>query len=228
MKASGLYGMTDPYDVPAYTLTEAASIVGVPASTLHKWTKGRTFTTKGGQRRSSPIISTPEPRFLSFTNIAEAHILASLRQERIALEKIRSAVHFVEQHFEVEHALARKVFKTDGVDLFLDQLDGLVNASRGGQGALREAFEARLRRVEYDKNRIVRLFPLYREQAPLTIEIDPRRAFGRPVLRGTSVPVHDIDSRFRRGDDIEQLARDYEVTPAEIQEALRATSSKAA
>ena len=205
-----LYGDRDPADVAAYSLTEAAGIISVPMSTLQKWTKGRTFPTKQqGLRTSAPIIATPEPRFLSFTNIVEAHILARLRKEHIALEKIRTAVHFVERNLKVKHALARKEFQTDGVDLFVDHLGRLINASRDGQGALREVLQEHLRRVEYDKGRVVRLFPLYREQAPLTIVVDPRRAFGRPVLRGTSVPVADIVSRFRHGDDIQTLARDY-------------------
>jgi hypothetical protein len=78
----------DPADAAAYGLNEAAALIGVPTSTLHKWTKGRTFPTKNGVRTSGAIIETPEPRFLSFTNIVEAHILAGLRKERIALEKM--------------------------------------------------------------------------------------------------------------------------------------------
>lgn len=224
----GVRSGLEPADVAAYTLNEAAALIGVPTSTLHKWTKGRTFPTKTGVRRSGAIIETPEPRFLSFTNIVEAHILAGLRKERIALEKIRSAVHFVDRHFKVKHALAQKVFKTDGVDLFIDRLeDGLVNVSRGGQKAMRAVLETHLRRVEYKHGRAVRLFPLHREMAPLAVVIDPLRAFGRPVLHGTSVPIADIASRWRKGDSIELLARDYEVKPAEIEEALRATREAA-
>lgn len=216
-----------PADIPAYTVSEAAALIGVPVSTLQKWTKGRPYRTKSGPQTSAAIIVTPDPRFLSFTNIVEAHVLASLRKERIALEKIRAAVHFVERSLKVKHALARQEFKTDGVDLFLDQLEILVNASRGGQIGLKVVLQEHLKRVDYDHGRAVRLFPLHRERAPRAIVIDPRRAFGRPVLHGTSVPIADISMRFRRGDRIEQLAGDYDVTPAEIEEALRATHEAA-
>lgn len=216
-----------PSDVPAYTVSEAAALIGVPTSTLQKWTKGRPYQTRQGTRTSPAIIATPDPRFLSFTNVVEAHVLASLRKQRIALEKIRTAVHYVERHLDVKHALARQEFKTDGVDLFLDRLDALVNASRDGQVALKVVLQEHLKRVDYDRGRAVRLFPLHREHAPRTVVIDPLRAFGRPVLHGTSVPIADIRSRFRRGDGIEQLAGDYEVTPAEIEEALRAAPEAA-
>lgn len=224
---ASIYGSVDPAEIPAYTQAEAAAIVGVPVSTLQKWVKGRKFQTKTGTRTSAPIIVTPDTRFLSFTNMVEAHVLAGLRSAKIALEKIRTAVHYVERHFKVKHALAREQFKTDGVDLFVERLGQFINASRDGQCALREVIIEHLRRVEYDKGRAVRFFPLHREQAPRLVVVDPRRAFGRPVLVGTSVPITDIASRFHHGDDIDQLASDYEVTPSEIEEAIRAARSAA-
>lgn len=224
---ASIYGGVDPAEIPAYTQAEAAAIVGVPVSTLQKWVKGRKFQTKTGTRTSAPVIVTPDARFLSFTNMVEAHVLAGLRSAKIALEKIRTAVHYVERHFKVKHALAREQFKTDGVDLFVERLGQFINASRDGQCALREVIVEHLRRVEYDKGRAVRFFPLHREQAPKLVVVDPRRAFGRPVLVGTSVPITDIASRFHHGDDIDQLACDYEVTPSEIEEAIRAARSAA-
>ncbi|MDC0666893.1 DUF433 domain-containing protein [Nannocystis radixulma] len=228
-RRTDIYGGTDPADVPAYPLAEAALLVGVPVSTLRNWTRGRSFPTKQGRRTSSPIIKTPEPYFLSFTNIVEAHVLAGLRKEhRIALDKIRDAVRYVEKNLKVEHALARRIFKVDGVDLFVDRLGGLLNASRGGQTALRAVLEEHLKRVEYQRDRAVKFYPLHREGAPRLIVVDPRRAFGRPTLAGTSVPIGDIKARFQAGDDVDELAADYRVPATHIQEALRASPAEAA
>ena len=216
----------DPADAAAYTLSEAAALIDVPVSTLHKWTKGRTFPTKNGARTSAAIIVTPMPRFLSFTNIVEAHILAGLRKEKIALERIRRAVTFVDKYFKLKHALASQQFETDGVDLFIARLDGgIINASRGGQDAMRAILKTHLRRVEYEHGRAIRLFPLHRDAAPKLVVIDPHRAFGRPVLDGTSVPIEDIFSRWKRGESFKQLASDYEVAQSDIEEALRAAKA---
>ena len=86
-----------------------------------------------------------------------------------------------------------------------------------------------LARVEYDKQgRAIRLFPvLRRERGPKSIVIDPRRAFGRPVVAGTSVPAADIRARFDAGDGVDELARDYDVRPELIEDALRATPQAA-
>ena len=88
-----LYGGRDPADVPAYRLPEAASMVGLPTSTLRSWVRGRSFPLRDGQGRSEPIIIAPDDRALSFTNVVEAHVLAAMRRRYdLDLDTIRRAV----------------------------------------------------------------------------------------------------------------------------------------
>ena len=207
-----IYGGLRPEAVPAYTLGEASRLVGLPPSTLRSWTHGRTFKTRGGVSRSHAIIQIPKSPggFLTFTNVVEAHVLAAMRRQ-------------------VPHPLAGVRFKTDGVDLFVDRVGHLINVSREGQLGMRAVLDASLERVEYDRaGRAVRLFPLFkREDAPKHVVLDPRRAFGRPILSGTSVPVVDIHNRFEAGESIEHLAADYDVPGEMIEEALRAAPQAA-
>jgi uncharacterized protein (DUF433 family) len=219
----------DPADVPAYTVAEAAALVRVPASTLRSWVHGRSIPTSSGKpRRFAPVIRPADERFLSFTNVVEAHVLAALRREHeIELSNIRSAVRYVETKLGVERPLARERFKTDGVDLFVDRLGKLINASRDGQTAMREVLDGRLQRVEYEQDRAVRFFPLHRPDAPRVVVVDPHRAFGRPVIDGTSVPIAELLSRFQQGDPMERLAQDFGVPEAAIEEAIRAATKAA-
>jgi uncharacterized protein (DUF433 family) len=225
-----IYGGRDPADLPAYTLREAAQLVGISASTLRAWT-----------RSGSGLIVGAAPSFLSFTNVVEAHVLVGLRRHHgVRVERIRAALRYVSERLGVAHPLARERFRTDGADLFVDGLSRersrtsgmalarerpaeLVNASLGGQLAIRDVLEAQLRRVEYEHDRAIRLFPLHREGAPRFVVVDPRLAFGRPVLVGTAVPIQDIAARFHGGEDVKALAADYDVDPARIEEALRAS-----
>lgn len=221
----------DPRDAPAYIISAAAALVGVPTSTLASWTKGRVLTTKAGPRRTAAIIAAPSERYLSFTNLVEALVLAALRkQHRIKLEKIRTAVSFMDRTMKVKHSLAFEQFKTDGKDIFVERLGKLINVSLDGQQMMRACVEQHLARVEYDNGRAMRFFPLYgpeRTIVPRLVVVDPTRGFGRPTLVGTSVQVADIAARFRHGDTIEQIAEDLEVAPAEIQEAIRAVCEAA-
>jgi uncharacterized protein (DUF433 family) len=225
-----IYAGQKPEDVPAYTLREAAGLVGVAPSTLRSWVRGRTFPTTRGQGRSPAVIRVPAASgaFLSFTNVVEAHVLSGLRRRYdLKLDAIRTAVRYVHDRLKVEHPLAVEQFKTDGVSLFVERFGRILNASREGQLAMREVLATYLERIEYRDGRAIRFFPLLREAAPRVIVVDPRRAFGRPVIAGTSVPVTDIRGRFDAGDSIEMLAGDFDLRADQIEEALRAAPKAA-
>jgi uncharacterized protein (DUF433 family) len=54
-----------------------------------------------------------------------------------------------------------------------------------------------------------------------TVVIDPEVQFGRPVLVGTGIPTLVIADRYKAGESIAELARDYDRAEEEIQEAIR-------
>lgn len=64
--------------------------------------------------------------------------------------------------------------------------------------------------------------------APRLIVIDPRRAFGRPVIAGSRIPTTDVFERFKAGDSLENLVAEYGRSPQEIQEAIRYEAERAA
>lgn len=227
-----IYGGRDPKDVPAYPFAEAAALACVPISTLRSWVRGRPFPSQNGQSWSQPVIRLPkgEKLHLSFTNLVEVHVLAAMRRRHsVSLDAIRRAVRYVQDDLAVDHPLATERFKTNGVDLFIERIGKIINVSREGQLGIRAVLVGSLERVEYDgQGRAVKLFPvLRRADAPKSIVIDPRRAFGRPVLAGTSVPAADVRARFDAGDGVDELARDFEVPRELIEDALRATPQAA-
>ncbi len=230
VSAIDIYRGRRPEDVPAYSAAEAAALVNIARSTLRTWVHGRPYVARGKPAWFQPVIRLPKDSkgFLSFTNLVEAHALAALRRKhRLSLKTIRTALRFTHDKLKIEHPLASEDFRTNGIDLFIGRLGSLINVSREGQLAMKEVLERSLERVEYDAGHAVRLFPLLRDGAPRSIIIDPRRAFGRPVIEGTSVPVEDVRARFDAGDSVMSLSDDFEVAPELIEDALRATAQAA-
>jgi hypothetical protein len=90
--------------------------------TLRSWVLGRNHgTASHGMKRATPLIDPPPGgrSFLSFTNLVEAHVLASMRRvHEIKLHKCRRAIHFMKTNLKVDRPVARETFRTDGVDLF--------------------------------------------------------------------------------------------------------------
>ena len=218
----------DPRELPAYSLTEAARYLRMPEATLRSWVAGRPYPTTAGQRFFRPVIHLPEAGrpVLSFVNMVEAHVLDAIRrQENITLRKVRTAVTFLERSYDSRHPLAEHQFETDGLDLFIHKAGLLINLSQAGQLAMREIVAAYLRRVERDvKGLPIRLYPFTRKRGaeePRAVVIDPFVSFGRPVLAGTGIATAVLAERFKAGESVEELAKDYGRTALDIQEALR-------
>ena len=53
------------------------------------------------------------------------------------------------------------------------------------------------------------------------IVIDPRICHGKPVIRGTRMPVSLIVGSLAGGMEFEEVAREYDLTPTQIRAALK-------
>ncbi|QFZ91273.2 DUF433 domain-containing protein [Synechococcus elongatus] len=219
----------DIYNIPAYPVTDAARYLRIPAVTLRSWLKGRSYATQNGQQAFEPLIQRPDqgsPQ-LSFTNLVEAHVLRIIREtHQVKLDKVRKALDYMSQQFDTAHPLVMRRFQTDGVDLFVDQMDRLVNVSRSGQLAMRETLKHLLTRVEWNAEGLAsRFFPVI-EWVPepgtdKVIFLDPSIRFGKPVIAGRGVPTSAIVSLIDAGDSIDDVAEEFDCSPEQVRVAIQ-------
>jgi uncharacterized protein (DUF433 family) len=223
-----IYGGQDPREIPAYRLADAAKYLNIAQPTLRSWIKGRYYNVKGGRKFFKPIFHLPDPEtpLLSYTNLVEAYVLSSLRQRhKIDLDKIRIAIRSLERDFDSKHPLAEHRFETYGKDVFVQQYGQLVDVGRDGQLAWRQLLDAYLMRVEYDPSgKAAKLYPYIRldgTDQPKNVVINPYVSFGKPVIVGTGLPTRVVAERYKAGDKIPDLARDYGRKEEEIDDAIR-------
>jgi uncharacterized protein (DUF433 family) len=210
----------------AYGLAEAARYVKLPAATLRSWVAGREYPRAKGVGHFPPLIHPPrkQPPVLSFWNLIEAHVLRSLRTEHgVSLKELRQALGYAERTLQVERLLLRKELRTDAGKVFLDRYGELIELSASGQIAMRMLFEEHLKRVEWDEWKFpVRLYPFVSADtpAPRTIAIDPKIAFGRPVIARAGISTAAIAARIDAKEPASELAADYDLTVEEIEQAV--------
>ena len=219
------------YDQPAYRVPEAARILALPVGTVSAWCFGHDYLLSDGtKKRFARVIEAAQQKRheLSFVNLCELHLLAvSRRQSGIKLAKVRRAIDFLRRELGVPRPLATQQFLTNGVGLFVEHAGELLNVSEQGQQALREDFAQALARIEFGGHGgPVLLFPFTRnasprDEQPRSVVVDPARSFGRPVVAGAYVRTEVVVQRFRAGDTIAEMADDYAVPMAVIEEALR-------
>ena len=188
---------------------------------------GRDYPKGEAQATFHPLIkpATRQPLLLSFYNLIEAHVLRALRTEHgVALGELRKAIAYAEKKLQLQRLLLSRELCTNAGEVFLDRYVELINLSASGQLAIRKVFEDHLKRVEWDEWQFpVRLYPFIGSPQSSTerpIAIDPQVAFGRPIVRRAGVSTAAITDRIDAGETVEAVARDYELSTEEIEQAV--------
>jgi uncharacterized protein (DUF433 family) len=223
------FNITDPRDIPAYSISEAAHYLGVPASTLRSWFAGQTYSHGGVRKQFHAVIrpADPKSRSLSFSNLVEAYLLSAIRRKHnIGLPTIRRGLDHLVRKLGSKRPLLEEQFSTLGTDLFVVRVGEIINLSKNGQIEMADLIRAYLERVERDATGVpIKLYPFMRSQPPRdqprTVVIDPRVSFGRPVVAGTGIPTAVLAEQFKAGDQVPALAKDYGASEEAVWDAIR-------
>jgi uncharacterized protein (DUF433 family) len=220
---------TDPRDIPAYSIPEAAHYLGLPASTLRAWFIGQRYTHSGKRHQFHAVIkpADPDEHSLSFSNLVEAYVLTAIRRKhKIGLPTIRKGLDYLTRRLGSKRPLLEEQFATRGAELFVERLGQIINLSKNGQVEMADLIRAYLERVERDAKGVpIKLFPFMRSQPPReqprSVVIDPRVSFGRPVIAGTAIPTAVLAEQFKAGDAVPVLAKEYGATEEAVWDAIR-------
>jgi uncharacterized protein (DUF433 family) len=223
------FNTTDPRDIPAYSISEAAHYLGVPPSTLRSWFVGQSYERGGERRQFHAVIRPADPKHksLSFSNLVEAYVLTAIRRKHlIGLPTIRRGLGYLTKQLGSKRPLLEEQFATKGAELFVERLGEIINLSKLGQVEMADLIRAYLERVERDaKGLPIKLYPFMRSQPPReqprTVVIDPRVSFGRPVITGTGIPTAALAEQFKAGDTVAVLAKEYGASEEAVWDAIR-------
>lgn len=212
---------------PAYGPAEAARYLRLPAATLRTWLIGRDYPKGAARATFHPLIhpAGKKPLLLSFFNLIESHVLRALRTEHgVAIAELRKAISYAERKLDIQRLLLSKELRTHAGEVFLDRYVELISLSASGQLAMRKMFEDHLQRVDWDEWQFpVRLYPFTGTAQPTgerSIAIDPKIAFGRPIVQRVGVSTAAIVDRIDAGESVAALAEDYDLTVDEIELAV--------
>jgi uncharacterized protein (DUF433 family) len=214
------------YEVPLYTLTEAAQIVGARTSTVHRWARGYTYRTPGGVAvAAEPLITTTglgRRPVVPFVGLAETYVLNAFREAGVPMQRIRPALARLADELGIATALASERLKTDGTEILFeygaeDPASGLRDlvVVRNGQRVFAEVVDRYLRTITYDDGWVRRIrLPQY----PVNVQVDPDINWGQPSLASIGVRVDDVLSRIRAGEDYKAVARDFHLPAPEVKQ----------
>ncbi|MFJ4045768.1 DUF433 domain-containing protein [Microbacterium sp. NPDC089987] len=210
-------------DRAIYSYSDVDRLVGVRAGTSRRWLEG--------YRRSGkfyePILREHPTGVdqVTWGEMVEARLLAEFRDRAVTVQRLRPAVELLREEFgRYPLAQAHPFLDVEGRELVrvvqekvgLDRSLQLV-VIRNGQSMMADATERFQKAVQYNDHGVVsRFLP-----DPRTPEVlmDPGRTFGQPAIR--SVRTEVLAENYRAGSSREELADLYELSLAQIDEAIR-------
>lgn len=221
-RSQDIYGGNNPRDVAAYTVAEAARYVRIPPQTLRAWVAGQSYARHSGRLPFHPLITAPQdaPIRLSFNNVIEAYTLRALRtKHKVSIAAARQAMDEAERSCQTQRLLLCPELRTGAGELFLEKYGNLVDLTKAGQIAMKHMLDDHLARIELDELHIpIRLYPA--DTGTKVIVMDPRVAFGRPIIARRGISTAAIVDRINVGETEEEVAEDYGLELQEVKEAL--------
>jgi uncharacterized protein (DUF433 family) len=224
-------GADDPRLARAvFTLRETAGYLNVPRSNIQRWARPPAAV--------HPLITCFPPRgreaTVPFIGFAEAFVLSGFGRAGVPLRRIRPAAEVLEREIGVDHALVSKRLYTEGAEVLFDYANRhgerevmnlvVVRAQRRQFSGVVEGY---LKRIHYggdgwaDSLRL----PTY---GHAEVVVNPKVAFGLPLLVHGGARIEDVVDRFRAGDSIAEIAKDFSVPSDEVEDVIRIATRTAA
>jgi uncharacterized protein (DUF433 family) len=201
--------------LPNYQVQEAARYARIAAQTIVQWQKGN----------RGALAPRPQRESLSYLELVEVAVVAALRNQGVALSRIRDARGYLASTLKSEYPFAQYRFKTDGRRLFIDFAD-VVGPRRGFGKLLRpdqqgqlawESVIGRLTEFDYEGGRGV-VIRWHLAGSDSAVVIDPRISFGSPMVKG--VATWAIKGRWTAGEPPDEIADDFGLHEKDVVDAL--------
>ena len=213
-----------------FTVPEAARLLQVTDTKIRGWI--------GGYRsaRVGPLIEAEIEKHgrstaLSFANLMEARFIDAFVQLGVHVRTIRAILDEARTFVRHPHPFATDtVFKTDGQKIFAEVATRMGDKHlfdlKKRNWAIREVLAPHLKgEVVYNESGMAQTWQPRPHRTPNVI-IDPRFAFGKPVVRGAVVPTATILEAFVAERDIpihqayENVASWFQIPVESVREAI--------
>ena len=225
------------FDVPLYTIAEAARFLGEPMTSFRNWARGyeATFRNRPPVMGQAIVTAFEAQRFhpsIPFIGLAEGFVVHTFRRAGVSLQHIRKAVAVLEREIGIEHALASKRLFTDGASVLYDYAEDegdeeLLTHVVTQQRVLADVVKDHLRRVTYGSDGWPEKLISPTTARPI-VAADPRRGFGQPIFVRSGVRVEDVLDRIRADERPSEVAEDMGVALEDIEAVLSAELRRAA
>jgi uncharacterized protein (DUF433 family) len=207
-----------------YTVPDAAKLLQIDQHLLRRWVTGYPVDSAFGPDQHVSGLGQLQSRgfgrgrYFGFLTLIELFTAYHLRRRGFSMQQLRRFRIELAHRFETEFPFALRGLLASGRKLLKEMGDcALLELGTGGQTAFEKLLYPFCEKIDFDgtSNLAARFFPRGRDSS---IVVDPRHAFGQPVILGTNLTTAALASRLRGGESESDLAGDFDLTEQQLKE----------
>lgn len=211
-----------------YSLAEASRLTRIPPRRIRRWLEGYSFISSGKKRRSPAVLVPLLGRgagtlALSFSDLIEVRFLDSFIEHGVSWKTVRAAAVAARELVKSSHPFSSRKFMTDGRDILAVIADStgkseLLNLAKD-QWEFEQVITPLLYvGLEFNREGVTeRWWPM---KGKRMVVIDPRRAFGAPIVDIGGVQTRVLASSAAAEGSQRRTAELYSVTPRAVRDAV--------
>lgn len=219
--------MIIPFNTGIYTVPEASRLTRVASPRIRRWLKGYKFFSGEREHVSPPVWRgqlqpVDGALALGFLDLMEIRVVDAFLRAGVSWKTLREAERRGSERFRSTHPFCTQRFETDGrsifVDIGADSDEPILLEIINDQAVFDAITSPFFKDLEFSQDRVLeRWWPLGDHRA---VVVDPRRAFGKPIVVDRGVPTAILSSAVRATKSIDEIIFWYDVTKSSVVDAI--------
>lgn len=219
--------MIIPFNTGIYTVPEASRLTRVAPSRIRRWLRGYKFFSGEREHVSPPVWRgqlqpVDGALALGFLDLMEIRVVDAFLRAGVSWKTLREAERRGSDLFRSTHPFCTQRFETDGrsifVDIGADSDEPILLEIINNQAVFDAITSPFFKDLEFSQDRVLeRWWPLGDHRA---VVVDPRRAFGKPIVVDRGVPTAILSSAVKASRSIDEVVFWYDVTKSSVVDAI--------
>jgi uncharacterized protein (DUF433 family) len=216
-----------PFYTGIYTVPEASRLTRVASPRIRRWLKGYKFFSGDREHVSPPVWRgqlqpVDGALALGFLDLMEIRVVDAFLRAGVSWKTLREAERRGSERFRSTHPFCTQRFETDGrsifVDIGADSDEPILLEIINDQAVFDAITSPFFKDLEFSQDRVLeRWWPLGDHRA---VVVDPRRAFGKPIVVDRGVPTAILFGAVKASRSIDEVVFWYDVTKSSVVDAI--------